>query len=197
VRGASRIEIMPPEARLEHVGTGLTPVSDGWFVVNAREAAWVRHDTFGLRCPFETNGPVARGAKGVEERTFPQLGFHLAVLEPGRPSSLYHAEESQEDFLVVSGECIVVIEEEERRLRAWDFVHCPPGTRHVFVGAGDRPCILVLVGSRFGERGIRYPASAAADAHGAAVEVETDSAKEAYDPFGSWRNEGPANPAGL
>jgi uncharacterized cupin superfamily protein len=188
---------MPQEARLEHVVTGFTPVTDGWFVVNARDAAWIRNDTFGLRCPFEANGPVARAGEGVEERTFQQLGFHLAVLEPGQPSSLYHSEPSQEDFLVLAGECIAVIEEEERRLQAWDFVHCPPGTRHVFVGTGDGPCVLVLVGSRFGERGVHYPASAAAAAHGAAAETETDSAKEAYAPFGHWRNEGPPNPAEL
>jgi uncharacterized cupin superfamily protein len=188
---------MPHEARLERVGTGLTPVTDGWFVVNARDAAWIRNDTFGLRAPFETSGPVARAAEGVSERTFAQLGFQLAVLEPRQPGSLYHAEPSQEDFLVVSGECIAVIEEEERRLGAWDFVHCPPGTRHVFIGAGDAPCVLVLVGSRFGERGVRYPVSAAAAAYGAAVEIETESPKDAYAPFGHWRNEGPSNPAGL
>jgi uncharacterized cupin superfamily protein len=188
---------MSQEARLERVGTGLTPVTDGWFVVNAREAAWIRNDAFGLRCPFETSGPIARAGTDVDERTFAQLGFHLAVLEPGQPGSLYHAEPSQEDFLVLCGECIAVIEEQERRLRAWDFVHCPPGTRHVFIGAGEGPCVLVLVGSRFGERGVRYPPSAQAAAFGAAVEIETESAKDAYAPFGHWRNEGPSNPAGL
>ena len=29
---------------------------------------------------------------------------------------------------VVSGEAALVVEGEERHLRAWDFVHCPPGT---------------------------------------------------------------------
>ncbi len=59
---------------------------------------------------------------------------------------MYHGEAGQEDFLVVSGECTLVIEGEERRLRAWDFVHCPPWTKHVFVGAGEGPCVIVTVG---------------------------------------------------
>ncbi len=195
--GSAYDPAMPQEARLEHVATGLTPVTDGWFVVNAREAAWIRNDTFGLRCPFEANGPVARGGEGVEERTFSQLGFHLAVLEPGQPSSLYHSEPSQEDFLVLSGECIAVLEEEERRLKPWDFVHCPPGTRHVFVGAGDGPCVLVLVGSRFGERAFATRRRLPPPRTAPRSRPRRSRPSEAYAPFDHWRNEGPPNPAAL
>ena len=174
------------EARLEHVLTGLVPVTDGWFVVNARDAAWSRHDIFGLRCSFETSGPVARSQEGIEQLTFDQVGVGLAVVQPGEPSTLYHAEAGQEDFLVLSGACVAVIEGEERLLGAWDFVHCPPGTFHSFVGAGDGPCVLLAVGARFGERGIRYEPTPLA----ASVEEPTSSARDAYAPYGHWRNDG-------
>jgi len=179
-----------PEARLEHAGTGLTPVTDGWFVVNAREAAWIRHETFGLRCVFETNGAVSRARAELDPLLFEQLGIHLSVFEPGQPSTLYHAEaDNQEDFLVLAGECICIVEGEERRLGQWDFVHCPPGTAHAFVGAGEAPCVLLMVGSRR-TRTVRYVGSPVAAARGAAVEQETDSPAEAYAPFGHWSNDG-------
>ena len=76
-----------------------------------------------------------------------QLGFRIQVVAPGQ-RGVYHGERGQEDFLVVSGECVLVIEGEERRLKAWDFVHCPPWTKHIFVGAGEAPCVIVMVGSR-------------------------------------------------
>ncbi len=123
-----------PEASLAEAASGLVPASEGWFVVNAADAAWVANADFGWRCSFEANGPALRESPELEQVLFPQLGFRLHVLEPGKPSGLYHAESEQEDFLVLAGECLLVVEEEERHLRAWDFVHCPPGTRHVFVG---------------------------------------------------------------
>ncbi|MDQ6818514.1 MAG: cupin domain-containing protein, partial [Actinomycetota bacterium] len=100
-------------------------------------------------------------------------------LSPGQPSCYYHGEDDQEDFLVLSGECLLVIEGEERRLKQWDFVHCPAWTEHVFVGAGGRPCVLLGVGSRRTREGV-YPASPAAQRHGAAVSKETRSPREAY-----------------
>ena len=163
---------MPGEARLEHVVTGLTPVTEGWFVVNARDAAWIRHPTFGLQCGFETSGPIARSQDGLEPVTFDQLGIGIRVLQPGRPSTLYHAEPgNQEDFLVLDGECTAVIEGEVRRLRRWDFVHCPPGTLHAFAGAGDGPCILLQVGARV-SREIRYEPTSLAES----VDAVTTSA---------------------
>lgn len=184
---------MPEEAELEQVGEGLAPVTEGWFVVNARDAAWLRHDTFGLRCVFETNGAVARARDDVDARPFPQVGVTLSVLQPGQPSTLYHAETAQEDFLVLSGECTVTIEGEQRRLRAWDFVHCPPGTRHAFVGAGDGPCVLIAVGARVAEHGVRYHPTPLAES----VAEETGSPADAYAPYGHWRGAGEPDPGRL
>ena len=178
---------MVEQAKLEDVGSGLAPVSDGWFVVNAGEAAWVRNDAFGGRCTFESSPRVLAERPDVEPRMFQEVGYTLGVLEPGKPSGLYHAESLQEDFLVLSGECLLVIEGEERRLRAWDFVHCPAGTEHIFVGAGDAPCVIFMTGARREGRTLLYPRSDAAAAHGASVETETTSPREAYSPLPSWR----------
>jgi uncharacterized cupin superfamily protein len=175
------------EARLEDVGSGLAPASPGWFVVNADEAAWLRHDAFGGRCNFESTERVLQGRPDLEAQQFDQLGYTLAVLEPGKPTGMYHAESSQEDFLVLTGECLLLIEEQERPLRAWDFVHCPPGTRHVFVGTGDGPCVILMTGARREDGTIVYPVSELASSRGAGVDRETPSPREAYDRFGHWR----------
>ena len=182
---------MVEEARLEEVGSGLSPVTPGWFVVNVGDAAWVRSESFGSRCNFESSRRTLAERPDVEPQMFAQTGFTLAVLEPGRPTGMYHAESRQEDFLVLAGECLLVIEEEERRLRAWDFVHCPPGTRHVFVGIGADPCVVFMTGARREDRSIVYPRSDAARAHGAGVEAETASPAEAYAPFPDWRLDRP------
>ncbi|MGH2971038.1 MAG: cupin domain-containing protein, partial [Gaiellaceae bacterium] len=144
---------MPDEAPLVDVGSGLAPAGDGWFVVNARDAAWVSNDAFGSRCVFEASPRVVQNLSDVEPRWFPQVGINLDVIMPGEPSGLYHSETAQEDMLVLHGECILLIEGEERPLRAWDFVHCPPGTAHSFVGAGDGPCVIFMVGARTPEKG--------------------------------------------
>lgn len=162
------------EAKLEEVESGLAPASDGWFVVNAHEAAWAANDTFGARCVFEASPRVVQGSD-VEPRWFPQIGVNLDVIMPGQPSGLYHSETNQEDMLVLHGECILRIEGEERPLRAWDFVHCPPGTAHSFVGAGDGPCVIFMLGARTPDKGLYYP------------DVDTHSAREAYAPYPDWR----------
>ena len=120
-----------PEAQLDDFESGLTPVTQGWFVLNLREAEWWFSDTRGARCAFENE----YGDPSVE---FAQFGIDVTVLEPGQ-TSLYHSEENQEAFLVLSGECALLVENQERRLRAWDFFHCPPWTEHAFVGAGGGP----------------------------------------------------------
>jgi quercetin dioxygenase-like cupin family protein len=175
------------EARLEDVGSGLAPVSPGWFVVNAAEAAWVRNEAFGGRCVFESSDRVLQERPEVEPQYFTQTGFTLAVLEPGKPSGMYHAESYQEDFLVLSGTCLLIIEEHERELRAWDFVHCPGDTRHTFVGTGDQPCVIFMIGHRREDRTIVYPRSETALVRRAGVETETPSPPEAYAPFPAWR----------
>jgi uncharacterized cupin superfamily protein len=157
-----------PEARLESTEVGLVPAGEGWFVLNAREARWLEGE-FGAYTRFE-NRARAR---------FPQVGINIGALEPGQPACYYHGEEDQEDFLVLAGECLLLIEGQERRLRRWDFVHCPPWTEHVFVGAGDGPCAILAVGSRSGD-GTIYPASELAQRHRAGVEQETRDPEEAY-----------------
>jgi uncharacterized cupin superfamily protein len=174
------------EARLEPRDAGLAPVTPGWFVVGVREAAWLTNETFGAACIFE--GDHAR---------FDQLGYTIAVLEPGRPSGMYHSETAQEDFLVLAGECLLLVEGEERPLRAWDFVHCPPGTDHIFVGAGDGPCVIFMAGARMDGNVIRYPRDDVALRHGAGVETETLVPREAYARFPEWRQGPPASWSGL
>lgn len=175
------------EATLEEVGSGRAPTSPGWFVVNAGDAAWVRNDAFGGRCVFEGSPRVLAGRPDLAPHLFAETGFTLAVLEPGKPSGMYHAESAQENFLVLAGECVLLIEEQERRLRAWDFVHCPPHTHHSFVGAGDGPCVVLMIGARREGRTILYPVSEVARGHAAGVETETARPAEAYAPFQSWR----------
>ena len=109
--------------------------------------------------------------------------MNLAVLRPGEPGAMYHAEDAQENFLILSGECLLVVEGRERRLQAWDFVHCPPMTEHVLIGAGDAPCVLVGVGARRKGRALVYPANATAAKHGANVEEETSDPQVAYARF--------------
>jgi uncharacterized cupin superfamily protein len=157
------------EARLEETESGLTPTSAGWFVVNVGDAAWMTQPTFGAYCRFE----------GTDAR-FPDIGINIHVLQPGQPNCYYHWETNEEHFLVLSGECMLIVDGEERPLRAWDFVHCPPGTEHVFVGAGDAPCAILMVGGRTREDGGAYPASEVALRYGAGVEQETASPEEAY-----------------
>ncbi len=162
---------MVPEAKLAQAEGGLVPEGEGWFVVNAREARWERNEAFGRWCRFEG------GAQ------FPHYGINLSVVEPGKPSCMYHGEDEQEDFLVLSGECLLIVEGEERRLRAWDFVHCPPWTEHVFVGVESGPCVILMAGSRHPDAGLLYPVSEPALRHHAGVERETTSGKEAYASF--------------
>ena len=171
---------MVEQARLEAVASGLAPAGEGWFAVNARDAAWLVNEAFGGRCVFEADVPVVRSQPGRGVHRFGEIGITLAVLRPGRPSGLYHAETVQEDFLVLAGECLAIVEGEELRLRAWDLLHCPPGTAHVFVGAGDGPCVLLMLGARRDGRQLRYPAEPAAQARDAGVAEETSSAREAY-----------------
>jgi uncharacterized cupin superfamily protein len=188
---------MVEEAQLEKVDSGLAPVTDGWFVVNVGEAAWLTNDAFGARCVFEGDRPVFRRRPDLDVQKFADVGFTLAVIAPGQPSGLYHAESNQEDFLVLAGECLLLIAGEERRLRAWDFVHCPPGTEHVFVGGGDGPCVIFMTGGRTREKSIVYPSSELARRHGAGVATETTSPSEAYASYPHWQPERPDGWAGL
>jgi len=159
-------------------------VTDGWFAVNVRDAVWMTNDAFGAACFFEG-----------DDVPFAELGFNLRVFSPGQPHGLYHAEPHQENFLVLAGECLLLVEGEERPLNAWDFVHCPPDTPHVFVGAGDGPCAILMVGRRTEE--VTYPRSELALRYGAGVETETSEPLEALGPFPRWRLVRPESSTGL
>ena len=137
---------MVPEAPLEETEHGVRPAGEGWFVLNVRDARWFRASS------------ASYTMLDREERRFDRLGIGIGVLQPGRPGGMYHGEDAQEDFLVLSGECLLIVEGEERRLKAWDFVHCPPWTEHIFVGAGDGPCVVLGVGARRKGRGHPLPA---------------------------------------
>ena len=173
---------MVQEAELRDGEAGVAPTSRGWFVVNVAETAWRDHPVFGAECQFESS-----------ELRFEGVGINICVLQPGQPNCYYHAESVDEHFLVLSGECLLLVEGDERRLRAWDFVHCAPGTEHVFVGAGDRPCAVLMVGARAEVEQLFYPRSELALRHGAGVETDTSSPKEAYAAF---ERPEPGRPAG-
>jgi uncharacterized cupin superfamily protein len=136
------------EAHLERIASGLVPVTPGWFVVNTADAAWVNNESYGGVCIFESDDIFLRGRHDLTEYEKPEAGFTIRVVPPGRPVGLYHAESVQEDFLILMGECVLIIENQERHLRAWDFVHCPPTTGHTFVATGDGPCVILATGNR-------------------------------------------------
>jgi uncharacterized cupin superfamily protein len=174
---------MGPEAPLEQTEDGLVATGGGWFVLNAREARWRHREGRGDSLRFE--GDTA----------FPQVGINLMVLGPGEPMSMYHWEADQEDFLVLSGEALLIVEGVERPLVRWDFVHLPAETKHTIVGAGEGLCAILAIGGR--ERHTRvvdgrmsqapdwggYTVDQAALRHGAGVEQETSDPAEAYARF--------------
>jgi quercetin dioxygenase-like cupin family protein len=169
---------MVPESKPEETEHGLVPKGDGWFVLNMRDAVW-RH--------ADGRGAISVIADNFEgERQFEQLGVNPFVLAPGEPMAMYHHEADQEAFLVVSGEAVLVIEGEERQLRAWDFVHCPPNTKHVIIGAGSGPCLVIAIGAREHSNdpdSLGFTVDEVAKRHGASVEEDTTDGDVAYAPF--------------
>ena len=166
-----------PEAQLEDSGSGLAPAGEGWFVVNVRDAQWLTSEKgdkkpSGSECSFES-----------QQFEFPQVGIRLHVLEPGEPNGLYHSESEQEAFLVLSGECTLLVEGEERLMQPWDFFHSPAGTEHIFVGAGDGPCVILMAGARAEGMQLLYPVSELAARYGASAEEETSDPRQAYARF--------------
>ncbi len=158
-----------PEAPLKQTEHGLVPDGEGWFVVNATEAPWVGGVGFGRAVAFESG-----------EHRFPEFGVNIHRIEPGEPNCMYHSENAQEAFLVLSGECLLLIEGEERPLRQWDFVHFPPGTRHVVVGAGEEAALVLMVGTRKDPEEVLYPVEPIAQRHGAGANEETPDSNQAY-----------------
>ena len=176
--------IVIQEAPLEQSEAGLVAAGDGWFVVNAREARWFHREARGELLPLTGNFETDDEAEWHRVLSFPQFGVNLFVLEPDEPMAVYHGEDAEESFLVLRGDCVLVIEGQERSLRQWDFVHCPPWTEHTIVGAGHGSCVILVVGSR-GSEGIRFPANEAAAKHGASSERDTTDGGEAYARFPS------------
>jgi len=165
-----------PETPPQQTEDGLVPGGGGWFVLNARDARWTTR-------PGRQSVSFTGKTEFESDTYFPMLGVNLAVLEPGEPNSMYHWETETEAFLVLSGEALLIVEGEERPLRQWDFVHCPPKTEHVFVGAGDGPCVLLAMSSRerqaFGPYGA-YTVDEVARRHRACGDEETQDTDVAY-----------------
>jgi len=158
------------EAELEKTEAGLKPVTDGWFVMNVADALGETRRDGAVHASFESR-----------ENKFPQLGLNVCVLEDGVPNCLYHRESPQEAFLVLDGAPLLLIEGQERRLRQWDFFHCPPGTEHVFVGPG----VILMIGTRPEDETVHYPVSELAAKYGASAVEPSDDPKEAY-PAAGW-----------
>lgn len=157
------------EARLEQTEHGLVPAEAGWFVLDSREAVWHENAEFGRYTRWE----------GADAAAFEQIGINISVQRDGQPMCMYHGEDVQEDFLVLAGEGVLIVEGEERPLGAWDFVHCPPWVKHVIVATGPEPLVVIAVGAR-GGKGVVYPVEPVAQKYGAGVEEETSEPKEAY-----------------
>jgi uncharacterized cupin superfamily protein len=155
------------EAPLEETEHGLVAAGEGWFVLNARDARWRERPGMGYSMRLEG------------ETEFPQVGIHIIVLGPGEPMAMYHREADQEDFLVLNGEGLLIVEGQERPLRQWDFVHCPVGTSHVIIGG---PCAVLCIGAREHQDDDwgAYTVDEAAIRHGAGVEQETTDENVAY-----------------
>jgi uncharacterized cupin superfamily protein len=159
------------EAHMETTTDGHVPADGGWFIANLGELAWETVPGFGVWRGFDPPD---------HDPATPGIGVHVHVLQPGEAPGLYHAEAAQEGFLVLSGECIAVVEGQERRMRRWDYFHSPPGTGHITVGAGDEPCAILMFGSPDPRRKIEWIADETAARHGASVAKTTDRWTEAY-----------------
>jgi uncharacterized cupin superfamily protein len=166
-----RFAAVVPEAKLKETEHGLVPEGEGWFVLNARDARWRHAEGRSAVCDLEG------------DMDFTQLGLNPFVLGPGEPMSMYHWEADQEDFLVVSGEAVLIADGEEQPLRQWDFVHCPPQMKHVIVGAGDGLCVVIAVGARQHQDGPDwggYTVDESAAKYGASVDEDTSDPEVAY-----------------
>lgn len=179
---------MVTEAHLEPVASGLAPVTPGWFIVNTADAAWVNNEWSGGVCIFESDDFVLRGRPDLSEYVKPNAGFTIRVVPPGQPADLYHAESVEEDFLILMGECVLIIEDQERPLRPWDFVHCPPMTAHTFVATPAGPCVILAAGNRRDDLERVYRRSEVALRHDAGPDVDTENP----DRRGTWEVRRPA-----
>ena len=158
------------EAKIDDTEHGRVPADGGWHILNLSEMQWATVEGGGTWCGF-----------GSPDQPSDRIGIGVHILWPGDAPGFYHEEDDLEGFLVLSGECVAIVEGEERRMRQWDYLHSPPGTRHITVGAGDGPCAILMVGTRSADERTHYPADPVAAKHGAAVSRPTDDAREAYE----------------
>ena len=145
-----------------------------WYVRNVREMKW-----------WDV-GPRGIVTELVDAED-PQVGVNLFVLAPGQPMAMYHWEADQEGFLLLSGEALLIVDDEERSLRQWDYFHCPPNVPHTIVGAGSGRAAILAIGARQhadGDWG-GYPYSEVAMKHDASTEEETTEPDVAYARFPS------------
>jgi uncharacterized cupin superfamily protein len=159
------------EASSENTPFGRYITSEGWFVLNLGEALAARNEKAGAVYPLE-----------AREAPFGDFGVNVRVLGPGEPNALYHSETGQEGFLVLWGECTLIVQDEERTLRQWDYFHCPPETGHIMIGGSEQPCVLFTFGNRLEGAETRYEVEPAAAKHDASVATATGSSLEAYGP---------------
>jgi uncharacterized cupin superfamily protein len=145
--------------------------TSAWFVSNVRELRWQENE-LGATCEFDKH-----------RRRFDEFGINLTALRPQQPMTMYHREQYQEGFLVLRGECLLIVEGREVPLRQWDYFHCPADIPHAIVGAGSESSLILAVGSRVGPDVIHYPVDETARKHHASVEHATGDPREAYAPF--------------
>ncbi len=146
-----------------------------WFTGSLAGADAMKHPVLGMGFLF---------GEAFPREKFQDFGINVRVVEPGQPTALYHAENAEEIFLVLGGECRAIVDDEELTLGQWEFLHCPPGTPHVLVGAGDGPCTILMVGGRQRETELHYPVSDVAARHGVSVDTETNSFEDAWNQRG-------------
>lgn len=142
-----------------------------WFTASLNEAQAMKHPVLGMGYLF---------GEAFPREKFRDFGINVRVVDPGQPTALYHSEDAEEAFLVLAGECVAVVDDEEVPLKQWEFLFCPPGTAHVLIGAGDGPATILMVGGRKEKLSIHYPVSEVAARHGVSVDHETDDFEDAW-----------------
>jgi uncharacterized cupin superfamily protein len=158
------------EAEIAETEHGKQATSPGWFVLNLRDVPWETMPRGGTWSMLDSM-----------DQQLGQFGIGVHVLPPGEAPGFYHWESDQEGFLVLAGECVLIVEGEERRMRQWDYFHCPPGTRHIMVGAeGDEVCAVLMVGARTRGKLTQYPADPVAARYDVSVERDAENSGEAY-----------------
>lgn len=147
---------------------GKSTKGEGWSILNLAECVWLDSPQFGCFARLEGTEP------------FKDLGLNVHVLNEKQPACMYHSENKQEGFLVLFGECRVIVNDEERALKTWDYLHCPAGVEHLLVGGDNGPCALLMVGARGEDATLNYPVNEKARAFGGSADPATTNPKEAY-----------------